>query len=63
MAYNKDVRYPLAVVDEMYLEGVAIKREQFRRDRPRASEDEIEQMVRDWINDRPFDAPGRVRLL
>ena len=54
---------PLAPVDEMYLEGLDMKRQQFRRENQRASDNEIEQMVRDWINDRPFDAPGRVRHL
>lgn len=53
----------MAPVDEMYLEGLAMKRHQFRRENPEATGDQIEQMVRDWINDRPFDAPGRVRHL
>ena len=54
---------PLAPVDQMYLEGLAIKRQQFRRENQQASDNEIEEMVRDWINDRPFDAPGRIRHL
>jgi len=47
----------------MYLEGLAMKRQQLRRENPQVSDDAIEQMVRDWINDRPFDAPGRIRHL
>lgn len=43
----------MAVVDEMFLEGLAIKRQQFRRGHPDASEQEIERMVRDWLSDRP----------
>lgn len=54
---------PLAPVDEMYLEGLDMKRQQFRRENQQSSDNEIEQMVRDWINDRPFDAPGRIRHL
>lgn len=54
---------PLAPVDEMYLEGLDMKRQQFRRENQQASDNEIEEMVRDWINDRPFDAPGRIRHL
>lgn len=53
----------LAPVDEMYLEGLDMKRQQFRRENRQASDNEIEKMVRDWINDRPFDAPGRIRHL
>ncbi|MFM7125381.1 MAG: hypothetical protein ACKOBT_00695 [Actinomycetota bacterium] len=54
---------PLAAVDEMYLEGLAMKRQQFRRDLPGASDAEIEEMIRAWIRDRPLDSPGRVRDL
>jgi len=57
------VTQPLAPVDEMYLEGLDMKRQQFRRENQQASDNEIEEMVRDWINDRPFDAPGRIRHL
>jgi hypothetical protein len=57
------VKYPLEIVEEMYREGLAMKREQFRRANPSASEDDLDQMIREWILDRPFDAPGRVRYL
>jgi len=52
----------LAIVDEMYLEGLAMKRAQIRRDRPEISDDAVEQLIQDWITNRPMDAPGRVRL-
>jgi hypothetical protein len=52
----------IAIVDEMYLEGLAMKRAQIRRDRPEISDDSVEQLIQDWITNRPMDAPGRVRL-
>ena len=52
----------LAIVDEMYLEGLAMKRAQIRRDRPDISDESVEQSIQDWITTRPMDAPGRVRL-
>jgi len=52
----------LAIVDEMYLEGLAMKRAQIRRDRPEISDDSVEQLIQDWITNRLMDAPGRVRL-
>jgi hypothetical protein len=52
----------LAIVDQMYLEGLAMKRAQIRRDRPEISDDSVEQLIQDWISNRPMDAPGRVRL-
>jgi hypothetical protein len=52
----------LAIVDQMYLEGLAMKRAQIRRDRPEISDDSVEQLIQDWITNRPMDAPGRVRL-
>jgi hypothetical protein len=57
------MKFPLEVVDEMYLEGLEMKRQQFRRAHPGAAPHEIESMVRAWIADRPMDAPGRVRHL
>jgi len=57
------VKEPLGAVDQMYLEGLAMKRQQFRRSHPHSSEAEVERMVREWINDRPFDSPGRARQL
>jgi hypothetical protein len=57
------VKKPLGAVDQMYLEGLAMKRQQFRRSHPHSSEAEVERMVREWINDRPFDSPGRARQL
>jgi hypothetical protein len=57
------MKFPLEVVDEMYLEGLEMKRQHFRRAHPGAAPHEIESMVRAWIADRPMDAPGRVRHL
>ena len=49
-------------IDEMYLEGLALKRAQLQRQHPKLGDDAIEQLLREWIADRPMDAPGRVRL-
>ena len=56
------MRKPLAVVDEMYLEGLALKRAQIRRECPDISEESVEQMLKGWIANRSMDAPGRVGL-
>ena len=52
----------LAIVDEMYLEGLAMKRAQIRREHPEITDESVEKLLRDWISGRPMDAPGRVRL-
>ncbi len=54
---------PLAPVDQMHLEGMAIKREQLRRENPQADEIQIQKLLVKWLHDRPLDAPGRVRAL
>ncbi len=46
----------------MYLEGLAMKRAQIRRERPDISDESVEQLLKDWITNRPMDAPGQVRL-
>lgn len=51
----------LAIVDEMYLEGLEMKRAQIRRDHPEISDESVEKLLRNWITDRPMDAPGRIR--
>jgi len=51
-----------ATVDEMYLEGLAMKRAQIRRDCPEISNESVEKMLQDWIANRPMDSPGRVRF-
>jgi hypothetical protein len=53
---------PLAIVDEMYLEGLAMKRAQIRREHPEITDEAVEKLILDWISDRPMDAPGRVRF-
>lgn len=50
-------------IDEMYLEGLEMKRAQIRRDRPDLGDEDIEKLLQAWILDRPMDAPGRVRFL
>lgn len=50
-------------IDEMYLEGLEMKRAQIRRGDPTLDDEAVEKLLRDWIMDRPMDAPGRVRLL
>ena len=54
---------PLAPVDQMYLEGLAIKREQLRRENPLVDETQIQILLVKWLHDRPLDAPGRIRPL
>jgi hypothetical protein len=49
-------------IDEMYLEGLALKRAQLRRQHPSLADEAIEHLLLDWIANRPMDAPGRVRL-
>jgi len=51
-----------ALIDEMYLEGLALKREQLRRQNPGSEDLVIEEMLCNWINDRPLDSPGQVRI-
>lgn len=50
-------------IDEMYLEGLEIKRAQIRRDRPDLGDEAIEKLLHAWILDRPMDAPGPVRFV
>jgi hypothetical protein len=53
----------LAAVDQMHLEGLAIKREQLRRENPQVDETQIQKLLVKWLHDRPLDAPGRIRPL
>ena len=53
----------LAAVDQMHLEGLAIKREQLRRENPLVDETQIQKHLVKWLHDRPLDAPGRIRPL
>jgi hypothetical protein len=53
----------LAIVDEMHLEGLAMKRARIQREHPLFDVEAVEQALGEWINDRPMDAPGRVRLM
>jgi hypothetical protein len=49
-------------IDEMYLEGLEMKRAQIRRDCPDLGDKGVEILLQAWIMDRPMDAPGRVRF-
>lgn len=53
----------LAAVDQMHFEGLAIKREQLRRENPQVDETQIQKLLVKWLHDRPLDAPGRIRPL
>ena len=50
-------------IDEMYLEGLEMKRAQIRRGDPTLDDEAVELLLREWIMDRPMDAPGRVRFV
>ena len=50
----------LAIVEQMYQEGMELKRAQFRREHPTFGNEEIEECVRKCVLDRPFDCPGNV---
>jgi len=52
------VQYPLEHIDEMYREGLEMKRQQLRRASPSADDAQIERLLRAWIDERPVDAPG-----
>ena len=45
-------------IDEMYLEGLEMKRAQIRRGDPTLDDEAVELLLREWIMDRPMDAPG-----
>jgi len=45
---------------EMWEDGMCIMRENLRRRRPQASDDEIEDALVAWRRDRPGDADGVV---
>ncbi len=51
----------LAAVDVMYLEGIAMKRAQLRREHADVREEEIDVLLTQWLHDRPLDSPGRIR--
>ncbi len=38
--------------------GIALQRAQFRRKFPEESEEQIGERLRQWLHDRPCDAPG-----
>ena len=53
----------ISPIDQMYLEGLEMKRAQIRREDPALDDATVEKLLREWIMDRPMDAPGRVRLV
>ena len=48
----------LLEASEMHDVGLEMLRQRFRRERPFASDPEVEAMVRAWLADRPYDSPG-----
>lgn len=50
-------------IDEMYLEDLEMKRAQIRRGDPTLDDEAVEKLLKEWIMDRPMDAPGRVRFV
>lgn len=54
------MRESFGAVEEMYLEGLEMKRAQIRRENPEFEDDAVEEFLQRWIIDRPMDAPGRV---
>jgi hypothetical protein len=44
---------------ELHDIGLDVLRQRFRRDRPELPADQIEEMVRAWVGDRPYDSPGQ----
>ena len=47
----------------MYLEGLEIKRAQIRRENPGLDDETVEKLLKEWIMNRPMDAPGRIRFV
>lgn len=50
-------------IDEMYLEGLEMKRAQIRREDPALDDETVEKLLKEWIMNRPMDAPGRIRFM
>lgn len=48
---------------ELHDIGLDLLRQRFRRDRPELGADRIEEMVRAWVGDRPYDSPGQPATL
>ena len=48
---------------DLFETGVAMKRQSLRQDHPRASDEEIDRRLQEWLLDRPGakhgDSPGR----
>lgn len=42
-------------IDELYREGLALKRQQFARAHPEADDATLDAMMRAWIDSRPLD--------
>jgi hypothetical protein len=54
------LRDRLLVTLAMQAEGIAMQRENLRRRHPGASAAELDRRLREWLLDRPMDAPGRL---
>lgn len=52
---------------DLHATGVALMRQNLRRERPHASDDDIDALLRRWLHERPGadagDCPGRTREL
>jgi hypothetical protein len=44
---------------ELHDIGLDVLRQRFRRERPELAADRIEDVVRAWVGDRPYDSPGQ----
>jgi hypothetical protein len=52
----------LRIAEQMHLEGLEMKRQQLRRANPAADELAIEELLQEWLADRPPDvSPARIR--
>jgi hypothetical protein len=45
---------------DLFSAGLELMRQNLRRDRPQASEDEIDRRLSEWLQERPGDSPGRL---
>ena len=52
------VRARLMRAGEMHDIGVEMKRQQLARQHPGASNEELEELIVDWLTSRPMDADG-----
>ena len=60
----KSVHRAFRTTLDLFSTGVELMRQNLRRDRPQASEDEIDRRLSEWLQERPGavsgDSPGRL---